>query len=64
MPEPITIPCSAFPQDTMSFDPQVDAIVVDFRVHNPPGDGRGAIRLEEAEARELFNWLGVWLHTR
>lgn len=62
MRETLDLTCSAFPQDTLHLEVLDGEIVADFNVHDPDGYGRGSIRLDEENVRQLFNWLGVWLH--
>lgn len=63
MPQPLTIPCTTIAVDTltaMCVTDRPDLLLLDIR----QGGDSCAVELQEEGVRQLFNWLGVWLHTR
>lgn len=65
MPEPITLKCAAAPDDTLVITtiPRHDRVEFDTLV-NRRGDRAHAtqFQLDAHTARQVFRWLGVWLH--
>lgn len=62
MAKDLTLTCTELPADTLTFMPQLlqgggAKIFVEPSANNPP-----CWYFDERQARELFNWLGVWLH--
>lgn len=62
--EKLELRCHARSDDQMSVE--VDTVMADPVVYFKVKENDGTLQtcaLKEADARALFNWLGVWLHT-
>lgn len=64
MPEPLSLMCFEIEGDTLHIQPDYakNCPVVSLTMRNHR-DQEYAHTLDADDARTLFNWLGVWLHT-
>ena len=62
----LTIHCAGTPSDALRIkDADFDVGYINIQTVDLANDERTgpAVLLDRDKARELFNWLGVWLHT-
>lgn len=62
MVDSLYLKCVEDAADSLTFE-AVDAADATVRVQVQDNTGQGVMYYDRDKARELFNWLGVWLHT-
>lgn len=67
MPEPLKLACTLLHRDAFYVEDDIGVDgepIVYVKVKEAEADTAQGAGLSAADARTLFNWLGVWLHTR